>query len=195
LHNGYGVIMGGITGVPPTKVVILGAGVVGEFACRAALGLGAEVKVFDFNIYKLMRLQNNIGRRIFTSVLDPNIIKSELATADVAIGAIHAEEGRAPVVVPENMVEGMLPGSVIIDVSIDQGGCFETSEITTHKQPVFTKHVLKISNFNSLDRLIWNNEGIRHGVYLYKGSLTNKHLGEKFNIKTTDLDLLMAANI
>lgn len=224
LHNGYGVIMGGITGVPPTKVVILGAGVVGEFACRAALGLGAEVKVFDFNIYKLMRLQNNIGRRIFTSVLDPNIIKSELATADVAIGAIHAEEGRAPVVVPENMVEGMLPGSVIIDVSIDQGGCFETSEITTHKQPVFTKHevihycvpniasrvprtaskaisnvltpiLLKISNFNSLDRLIWNNEGIRHGVYLYKGSLTNKHLGEKFNIKTTDLDLLMAANI
>jgi len=224
LHNGYGVILGGITGVPPTKVVILGAGVVGEFACRAALGLGAEVKVFDHNIYKLMRLQNNIGRRISTSVLDPDTIKKELATADVAIGAIHAEKGRAPIVVPENMVAGMLPGAVIIDVSIDQGGCFETSELTTHKNPVFTKHdvihycvpniasrvprtasravsnvltpiLLKMSSYNSLDRLIWDNDGIRHGLYLYKGSLTNKHLGEIFNLKITDLNLLMAANI
>jgi len=224
LQNGYGVIMGGITGVPPTKVVILGAGVVGEFACRAALGLGAEVKVFDYNIYKLMRLQNNIGRRIFTSVLDPDTIKKELSTADVAIGAIHGEEGSAPVVVPENMVAEMLPGAVIIDVSIDQGGCFETSELTTHKNPVFTKHevihycvpniasrvprtasqaisnvltpiLLKISNYNSLDRVIWDNNGIRHGVYLYKGALTNKHLGEKYNLKVTDLNLLMAANL
>ncbi len=224
LHNGYGVILGGITGVPPTKVVILGAGVVGEFACRAALGLGAEVKVFDHNVYKLMRLQNNIGRRIFTSVLDPNTIKRELATADVAIGAIHAEKGRAPVIVPENMVAEMLPGAVIIDVSIDQGGCFETSELTTHKNPVFTKHevihycvpniasrvprtasraisnvltpiLLKISSYNSLDRTIWNNAGIRHGVYLYKGALTNKHLGEIYNLKTTDLNLLMAASL
>jgi len=224
LNNGYGVIMGGITGVPPTKVVILGAGVVGEFACRAALGLGAEVKVFDYNIYKLMRLQNNIGRRIFTSILDPDTIKKELSVADVAIGAIHGEEGSAPVVVPENMVAEMLPGAVIIDVSIDQGGCFETSELTTHKNPVFTKHevihycvpniasrvprtasqaisnvltpiLLKISNYNSLDRVIWDNNGIRHGVYLYKGALTNKHLGEKYNLKVTDLNLLMAANL
>jgi len=224
LHNGYGVILGGITGVPPTKVVILGAGVVGEFASRAAIGLGAEVKVFDHNVYKLMRLQNNIGRRIFTSVLEPDTIQQELATADVAIGAIHAEKGRAPIIVPEHMVAEMLPGAVIIDVSIDQGGCFETSELTTHKEPVFTKHevihycvpniasrvprtasraisnvltpiLLKIGNYNSLDQLIWDNDGVRHGLYLYKGSLTNKHLGKKFNLKVTDLNLLMAANL
>lgn len=224
LHNGYGVILGGITGVPPTKVVILGAGVVGEFACRAAIGLGAEVKVFDHNVYKLMRLQNNIGRRIFTSVLDPDTIQKELATADVAIGAIHAEKGRAPIIVPEHMVAEMMSGAVIIDVSIDQGGCFETSELTTHKEPVFTKHevihycvpniasrvprtasqaisnvltpiLLKIGNYNSLDQLIWDNDGVRHGLYLYKGSLTNKHLGKKFNLKVTDLNLLMAANL
>jgi len=223
-NQGHGVIMGGITGVPPTKVVILGAGVVGIFATRAALGLGAEVRIFDNNLYKLMRLQNNVGQRLFTSILEPNILAEELASADVAIGAIHSETGRTPVIVTENMVSNMKEGSVIIDVSIDQGGCFETSELTTHKNPIFTKHdvvhycvpniasrvprtasqavsnvltpiLLQMSNFNNLDGFLWNNEGFRHGVYLYKGTLTNSHLGEKFEMKTTDLDLLMAASI
>jgi len=223
-NQGHGVIMGGITGVPPTKVVILGAGVVGEFATRAALGLGAEVRIFDNNIYKLMRLQNNVGQRLFTSILQPNILAEELATADVAIGAIHSETGRTPLMVTENMVSKMKEGAVIIDVSIDQGGCFETSQLTTHKNPTFTKHdvvhycvpniasrvprtasqaisnvlspiLLQMSQFNSLDRFLWNDKGFRHGVYLYKGTLTNSHLGEKFEMKTTDLDLLMAASI
>ena len=220
--DGYGIIMGGITGVPPTKVVILGAGVVGEFAARAALGLGAEVKIFDYNIYKLMRLQNNIGQRVFTSILDPEILANELATTNVAIGAIHAETGSAPVIVPESMVAKMKPGAVIIDVSIDQGGCFETSELTTHKNPCFTSHdvihycvpniasrvprtaslaisnvltpiLLNFSKYNNLDGLLRNKKGIRHGVYLYKGALTNNYLGKKFNIKETNLDLLMTA--
>jgi len=222
--DGYGVIMGGVTGVPPTKVVVLGAGVVGEFAARAALGLGAEVKIFDYNIYKLMRLQNNIGQRVFTSVLDPEILAGELATTDVAIGAIHAESGSAPVIVPESMVAKMKPGAVIIDVSIDQGGCFETSELTTHNKPSFVTHdvihycvpniasrvprtaSLAISNvltpillgfakYNNLDGLLHQKEGIRHGVYLYKGALTNNYLSHKFNIKETNLDLLMAAGM
>lgn len=222
--DGYGIIMGGVTGVPPTKVVILGAGVVGEFAARAALGLGAEVKIFDYNIYKLMRLQNNIGQRVFTSVLDPEILANELATTNVAIGAIHAETGSAPVIVPESMVANMKPGAVIIDVSIDQGGCFETSELTTHKAPSFISHevvhycvpniasrvprtaslaisnvltpiLLNFSKYNNLDGLLRQKEGIRHGVYLYKGALTNNHLSRKFHIKDTDLNLLMTAGI
>jgi len=223
-NNGYGIIMGGITGVPPTKVVILGAGVVGEFAARAALGLGAEVKIFDYNIYKLMRLQNNIGQRVFTSVFDPEILADELATTNVAIGAIHAETGSAPVIVPESMVANMRAGAVIIDVSIDQGGCFETSDLTTHKNPSFVCHdvvhycvpniasrvprtaskaisnvltpiLLNFSKYNNLDGLLRQKKGIRHGVYLYKGALTNNYLSQKYHIKVTDLNLLMAAGM
>ncbi len=222
--DGPGIMLGGITGVPPSKVVILGAGVVGEYASRAALGLGAEVKVFDNNIYKLMRLQNNIGQRLFTSVITPDVLAAELETADVVIGAIHAEDSRTPIIVTDHMVQNMKPGAVIIDVSIDQGGCFETSEITTHAEPVFTKHdvvhycvpnissrvsrtasraisnvmtpiLLRISEFNSLDRLVRNNKGIRHGVYIYQGHITNRHIADKFGYKCTDLDLIMAASI
>lgn len=222
--NGRGILLGGITGVPRTKVIILGAGVVGEFAARAAIGLGAEVKLFDDNIYKLMRLQNNIGQRIFTSIVDPKILARELEVADVAIGAVHSETGRTPIFVTEDMVENMKNGAVIIDVSIDQGGCFETSETTYHKKPTFIKHdvvhycvpniasrysktatkaisniltplLLKMGHFNNIDALLYANKGLRHGVYIFKGMLTNKHLGEIHDLKSTNLDLLMAANI
>lgn len=139
-NNGQGLLLGGISGVPPARVVILGAGVVGEFATRTALGLGAEVRVFDNSIYKLMRLQNNVNVRVFTSIINPNTLLNELKHADVAIGAIHSGAGRTPTIVTEEMVSQMRPGSVIVDVSIDQGGCFETSKITTHEHPVFVKH-------------------------------------------------------
>ena len=139
-HGGKGVLLGGIAGVPPAKVVILGAGVVAENAVRAAIGLGAEVRVFDDNIYKLKRLRREVGQSIYTSVVNPVYLAEELKTADVVIGAIHSEDGRAPVVVSEDMVEGMCAGSVIIDVSIDQGGCFATSEVTTLHRPTFVKH-------------------------------------------------------
>lgn len=224
MRDGRGILFGGITGVPCTKVVILGAGVVGEFATRAALGLGAEVKLFDNNIYKLMRLQNNIGQRVFTSIINPNTLKEELQNADVAIGAIHSETGRTSIFVTEEMVKNMKPGSIIIDVSIDQGGCFETSETTDHKNPTFTKHdvvhfcvpniasrysktatkaisniltplLLKMGHFNNIDSLLYANQGLRNGVFVFKGMLTNKYLGERFNMKSTNLDLLMAANI
>src|SRR5690606_25301384 len=139
-NEGTGILLGGIPGVPPAKVVILGAGAVGTFAARAAIGLGAQVAVFDNNVYKLQRLQERIGARIFTSTFSPAIIEEELRTADVAIGAIHSKKGRTPVVVTEGMVENMKAGSVIIDVTIDQGGCFETSEVTSHDYPVFNKY-------------------------------------------------------
>ncbi|OWY20120.1 alanine dehydrogenase [Sphingobacteriales bacterium UPWRP_1] len=224
LNNGPGILMGGISGVPPAKVVVLGAGVVGEFAVRAALGLGAEVRVFDNNIYKLMRLQNNVNVRVYTSVINPNTLEHELSRADLVVGAIHSESGRTPVVVTENMVRKMKAGSVIVDVSIDQGGCFETSEITTHDKPVFVKHdvihycvpniasrvsktaslalshvltplLLKTHHFGGFDKLLQNSGGVRNGVYIYKGHLTNRHMSERFGMRFTDLDLLIVSTI
>ena len=140
-HKDYGKgrMFGGLSGITPSEVVIIGAGTVGEYAVRAAMGLGASVKVFDPSVYKLRRLQNNLGIRVFASIIQPKLLLKALKTADVAIGAVHSSWGRTPVIVTEEMVSRMKKGSVIVDVSIDQGGCFETSTITTHSDPVFQK--------------------------------------------------------
>ncbi|HRD52663.1 MAG TPA: alanine dehydrogenase, partial [Flavobacteriales bacterium] len=138
--GGPGLMLGGISGVEPAEVVIIGAGTVGEFATRAALGLGASVKVFDKSIYRLRRLQNDLGQRVWTSVVQPEELKKALKQADVAIGALRPEQGRTPMVVTEEMVKEMKNGSVIVDVSIDRGGCFETSEVTTHTDPVYKRY-------------------------------------------------------
>lgn len=222
-NGGSGMLLGGVTGVPPAKVVILGAGVVAEFATRAAIGLGAEVRVFDNNIYKLMRLQKLIYQPLYTSTMIPQVLEQELKSADVVIGAVHSKSGRTPVVVSEEMVEQMRSGAVIIDVSIDQGGCFATSRLTSHDEPTFVQHgvihycvpnissnisrtasraisniltplLLRAADAGSFEQVIYQNVGLRHGVYMYKGSLTNEHLGERFNIKYTDLDLLIPSN-
>lgn len=221
-RGGKGVLLGGIAGVPPAKVVILGAGVVAEFATRTALGLGAEVRIFDNNVYKLMRLQNQVGRQLHTSVVNPVHLKEQLLNADVAIGAVHSPQGRSPILVSDDIVQRMKPGSVIVDVSIDQGGCFETSEATTHDKPTFVKHGVihycvpnipsrvagtasdAISNIltslllraesGGILPLITSHEGLRNGVYTYKGCLTNAYLGERFQLKSTNLDLLITSD-
>jgi alanine dehydrogenase len=221
-RGGKGVLLGGIAGVPPAKVIILGAGVVAEFATRTALGLGAEVRVFDNNVYKLMRLQSRVGRQLHTSVINPLHLREQFLNADVAIGAIHSPQGRTPVVVSEDMVRQMQPGSVIVDVSIDQGGCFETSEATTHGQPTFEKHGVihycvpniasrvartasnAVSNIlaslllkaesGGIIPLITAHEGLRNGVYTYKGCLTNAYIGQMFNLKSTNLELLITSD-
>lgn len=224
IKGGKGVLLGGISGVPSAKVVILGAGVVAEFATRVALGLGADVRVLDDNIYKLMRLQNQVGRQLNTSSMNPMQLEKDLKTADVVIGAIHSETGRTPIIVSEDVVAKMKPGSVIIDVSIDQGGCFATSEVTSHDKPTFVKYdvihycvpniaskvartasiavsnilmpiLLKAGSSGSLDKLIYQDLGLRNGVFTYKGCLTNEYLGERFGIKSTNLDLLLTSNI
>jgi alanine dehydrogenase len=222
VFEGKGLMLGGITGVPPTEIVVLGAGTVGEYATRTALALGAEVKVFDSSLYKLRRLQNNIGSRVFTSVIQPAVLEKALWCCDVAIGAIRAEHGRSPCIVSEETVSKMKPNSVIIDVSIDQGGCFETSRITNHKVPTFRKHdvihycvpniasrvsrtasyaltniftpiILDIGEMGGMMNLIWDRPGIRNAIYLYQGKLTNKDLSERFNIPMKDLDLLIVS--
>jgi alanine dehydrogenase len=222
LQHGKGVLLGGITGVPPAIVVILGAGTVGEYAAQTAIGLGAEVRVFDNSIYKLKRLQSNLGKRVYTSILRQDTLADQLKDADVAIGAMHSKSGRTPIIVNEEMVSHMKAGSVIIDVSIDQGGCFETSEVTTHDKPFFKKFdvihycvpniasrvprtastaisnvltpiLIDAGKHGGFDKLLYQNPNLRNGVYIYKGCLTNQHLSEKFRIKYTDLDLLFAA--
>jgi len=220
--NGKGVLLGGISGVPPARVLIIGAGVVGESAARAAFGLGASVKVFDNSIYRLMRLQNNIGRRCFTSVIEPITLAEELMNADVAVGALKPINGVTPVVVTENMVSNMKAGSVIIDVSMDRGGCFETSRLTSHEKPTFKKYdvihycvpniasavsrtasraisnvlmpiLQQCADMGGVEDVILAKSGIRRGVYMYKGCVTNAPIAKRFNFKYTDLDLLLAS--
>lgn len=218
--NGAGVLLGGISGVPPAKVVILGAGIVAEYAIRAALGLGARIFVMDNNIYKLMRLQNVLGQRLATSALDPTTLTAQLKDADIVIGAIHSAGGRAPMVVSEDMVMNMKEGAVIVDVSIDQGGCFETSMPTTLEDPVYEKHgvihyavpnisanypktasraisnilspiFMQAADTHAVESFILECEGLAHGIYLYKGSVTNQYLSSKFGLNYTALELLM----
>ena len=222
INNGQGAMFGGITGTSPTDVVILGAGTVGEYATRAALGLGAQVKVFDNSVYRLRRLQSDIGSRVFTSILQPKVLMKALKTADVVIGAIRAPHGRTPCVVTEEIVSDMKYGSVIIDISIDQGGCFETSEVTNHAKPVFRKYgvihycvpniasrvsrtasyalsnvfapiLLGIGEEGGIENMLRSDSGVRHGTYIYNGILANKFLGETYDLPYKDIDLLMAA--
>ncbi|MBW7952148.1 MAG: alanine dehydrogenase [Chitinophagales bacterium] len=221
-NKGKGVLLGSISGIPPTKVVVIGAGTVGEIATRNAIALGASVKVFDNNVSRLKQLQNNLGQPVWTSVIEPKILAKQLKTCEVAVGALSNEYGHAPVVVTEAMVANMRKGSVIIDVAIDRGGCFETSQLTSHENPVFEKYdvihycvpnipsgfartasqaisnvlmhlLIQISDEGGLDEIIWHNFNIREGIYLFKGALTDFYISQKFDLKYTDLALLIAS--
>jgi len=218
--GGKGIMLGGIAGVQPTEIVVLGAGTVAEFATRAALGLGLSVKVFDNSLTRLRRLQNDVGTRVYTSVLQPKVLAKALMRADVVVGAIRSPFGRTPCVVSEEMVQNMKQGSVIVDVSIDQGGCFETSEITNHNDPTFEKYgvthycvpniasrvsrtasfalsnifsplLLEMGEHGGCKELIKNHHGFRNGVYIYKGTLTSEILGRIFDLKYKDMELLI----
>jgi len=220
VNSGKGLMLGGVSGISPTEVVVLGAGTVGEFACRTALGLGASVRVFDSSITKLRRLQEIISQRVSTSILQPKALQKALMRADVVIGALRADEGRTPCVVSEEMVKKMKSGAVIVDVSIDQGGCFESSKVTDHKNPTFRKFdvvhycvpnissrvsrtaTFAISNIlaptllnmgmtGGVEDYLKKNEGLRSGVYVFRGMLTNAVLGRMFDLPYKDLNLIM----
>ena len=218
-NEGNGLMFGNISGVPPVEVVILGAGTVGEFAARSALGLGANVKVFDNSLTKLRNIQTSLNQTIYTSTLQPKNLLKSLKRCDVAIGAMRGRD-RAPVVVNKTMVEQMKKGSVVIDVSIDMGGCFETSELTTHNKPtrekygvihygvpniparyprtasvsisnIFTPYLLKIGEDGGLENSLRFDKGLRNGLYMYHGILTNKSVGEWFDLKYSDINFLI----
>jgi alanine dehydrogenase len=221
-HGGKGVLLGGITGVTPTEVVIIGANTAGEYAARAALGLGSVVKIFDPSLHNLRRFQNLINQRLQTSVFHPQVLKKALKSADVLIGAIELENLRPWYYITEDMVKSMKKGSVIIDLSIGRGGCIETTECRALRDPVYEKHgVIHFSAWNLPSRvartasialsnifnplfqniaeaggiiqLLKNDRGIRNGVYLFNGILTNETLGQKFGAMSKDLDLLISA--
>ncbi len=221
-HGGKGIMLGGITGITPTEVVILGANTAGEFAARAALGLGAQVKVFDNSLQKLRKIETLVGQRLQTSVFHPQVLRKTLRSADVLIGAIGLEDLRSCYYVTEDMVRTMKNKAVIIDLSIDRGGCIETSEYRAMKDPVYEKHgvihfsawnlpsrvprtasmalsnifapiLQKLAESGGITQVLKNDPGFRNGVYLYNGILTNEILGHKFNILPKDLDLLLSA--
>jgi alanine dehydrogenase len=221
--GGKGEMLGGVSGIPPTEIVIIGAGTVGEYAAKVAIGKGATVKVFDHSLAKLRRLQSNLGQGIFTSLIHPKILQKALISADVVIGCIRSEEGRSPVIVHEELVTLMKPASVILDISIDQGGVFETSEITSHAKPTFVKHgvihycvpnitsnvcrtasyalsniltplLLRIAESKNFADFLYANPEVRNGVYIYKGNLTHKFLGKRLSIYQKDIDLLLATH-
>lgn len=217
--NGNGLMFGNISGVPPVDVVIIGAGTVGEFAARSALGLGANIKVFDNNITRLRKLQTNLGRVFYTSTIQPKNLLKALKRCDVVIGALRGDN-RAPVVVTKTMVENMKKGAVVIDVSIDTGGCFETSEMTTHDRPVvikngvlyygvpniparypktasisisniFTPYLLEIAEHGGIENAIRFDNGLKNGLYFYRGILTSKPVSDWFDMPYSDINLLI----
>ncbi len=219
--DGRGALFGGVSGVPPTEVVIIGAGTVGEFAARSALGLGATVKLFDDSPNRLIRLQNALGQRLWTSTLQPSVLSEALRTADVAIGAIRGTGQRSPMVVSEPMVAGMQKGSVVVDVTIDRGGCFESSRITSHERPTYIEMdvihycvpnipsrvsrtaskalsnimaplLLEFAADGGVEASVKQNRLARSGVYMFNGNLTHPGLALESKLPYKDLDLLLA---
>ncbi len=218
-NDGNGLMFGNISGVPPVEVVIIGAGTVGEFAARSALGLGANVKIFDNSISKLRSIQSNLRQTVYTSTIQPKNLLKSLKRCDVAIGATRGKD-RSPVVVTSTMVEHMKKGAVIIDVSIDMGGCFETSTVTTHNKPtvekfgvihygvpnipsrypktatlsisnIFTPYLLELGENGGLENSLRFDKGLRNGLYMYHGILTNKSVGEWFDLQYSDINFLI----
>ncbi len=217
--KGNGLLFGNISGVPPVEVVVIGAGTVGQFAVRSALGLGANVKVFDSSITKLRKLQTNVGQTLYTSTIQPKNLMKALRRCDVAIGAVRGSN-RSPIIVTQTMVENMKRGAVIIDVSVDMGGCFETTEMTSHNNPthikydvihygvpniparypktasisisnIFTPYLLEIAESGGLENAIRYDQGLKNGLYFYRGILTNKAIADWFDMSYSDLNLLI----
>lgn len=219
-RDGKGVLLGGVTGVSPTEVVILGATTASRFAVRAALGFGSNVKVFDNNLTSLRKFEAHFYQRIFTSVLYPNVLRKALKSADVVIGAMSSNSASS-FRVSREMVEKMKKGSVIIDLNVSQGGCFETSRSTDLNNPTFIEHgivhfcvpniaslvartasialsnvlapiMISIGEIGGIPNYIKTTKGFRKGIYIYNGILTNADLGEKLNLPAKDIDLLLA---
>ena len=218
--TGKGYLLGGVSGIPPAEVLIIGAGTVGTYAAKSALGLGATVKIFDNSLSRLRRLQGELRTSVYTSVLHPSILAKNLVSCDVAIGALRSENGRTPCVVTTEMMQQMKPGSVIVDVSIDQGGVFESSELTDHDHPVFIKdsvvhycvpnipsrvartasvalsHILaplllEMAEEGGIEAALRYRPAFRQGLYMFNGMVTHKAVADVFGMTYRDPDLIL----
>ncbi len=220
VHGGKGLLLGGVAGISPTEIIILGAGITGTVAARTALALGAQVKIFDHDINKLRKIQHYLGQQVFTSVIHPAVLIRALATADAVIGNLRYINGSERFMVSEELVKTMKNGAVIVDLSVDQGGCFETSECRSLKKPVYQKFgiwhycvpnisarvartssmalsnifapmLLKIGHSGSVSFAISESSGFRHGGYIFEGVLVNRLIGDYFGISSNDINLLL----
>lgn len=223
-HEGQGILLGGISGVPPATVVILGAGIIGEYAARTALGYGAQVFVLDNNLTALRRLENALDRRIVTAMANQQYLSNSLKFADVVIGAVMEEGDKAPCWVTEPMVAQMKAGSVIVDTVIDQGGCLATSRPTTHSNPTFRMHdvvhycvpnmparvartgtyalnnvvvpyLMEIGDAGGIHGALWTSIALRNGTYLYKKHLAKKMLHQTIKLPYRDIEMLIASGL
>ncbi|MCB9033867.1 MAG: alanine dehydrogenase [Chitinophagales bacterium] len=222
-EHGKGILLGGIAGQPPTRVLIIGAGTVGEHAAKTAIAMGASVQVFDDDIYRLSRLENDLSLKIYTSVLDPINLAKNMARADVVIGALRPINGKTPVVVTKHMIHSMKKNSVFIDISIDHGGCSETSKATNHQEPTYlvneiihycvpnvASNVSKTASYSlsniltpilkemyssgGFELMLKHNEHFRNGVYIYKGNITKEFIAKSYDLKFFNLSLLLSAD-
>lgn len=218
--GGKGILLGGVAGLSPTEVVILGAGLAGSVAARSALALGAQVKIFDHDINKLRRVQHYLGQQVFTSVIHPSVLFKALSSADAVIGNLRYINGSERFMVSEELVKTMKQGAIIIDLSVDQGGCFETSECRTLSNPVFEKHgiihycvpnisgrvartssmvlsnifstmLLKIANSGNVKQAVIESTGFRNGVYVYEGLLVNRLIASYFGLPYNEIELFL----
>jgi alanine dehydrogenase len=214
-NGGRGITLGGIAGVPASNVVIIGGGTVGSTAARAFRGIGANVLVLDVDLKRLRMLEIDLAKSISTALATPYKVERYLASADVLVGAAMIRGHKSPHVVTERMVKRMKPGSVILDISIDQGGCIETSRPTALSDPVFTKHgvthycvpnvpssVARTASHalnNVLLSLITEigehgygalkqNPMLRRGVYLHAGQCTHQGLSSLFGWEYINLE-------
>ncbi|MFM2291075.1 MAG: hypothetical protein RIS29_888 [Bacteroidota bacterium] len=220
-RGGKGILLGGVAGISPTEVIILGAGITGTVAARTALALGAQVKIFDHDINKLRKIQHYLGQQVFTSVIQPAVLFRALASADAVIGNLRYINGSERFMVSEELVKTMKKGAIIVDMSVDQGGCFETSECRTIKNPVFEKYgvihycvpnisarvartssmalsnifapmMMKIGGSGNIRSAISESAGFRNGAYIFSGILVNKLIGDYYGIQASDIGLLLA---
>ena len=220
-HGGLGLLMAGVPGVAPAKVVILGAGVVGRNALQMAVGMGAQVCIFDRDIDRLRQIDALYGNRVRTYYADPLLVEIEVCEADVVIGAVLLPGAAAPKLVTRDMVKKMKSGAIVVDVAIDQGGCFETSRPTTHADPTFVVDgvlhycvanmpgaVARTSTFaltnatypyvealanKGIKAALFHDCHLRNGLSIHQGRLTSEPVARAQNVEFVSADELMAA--
>lgn len=222
-QGGKGILLGGIPGVSPTEVVIIGAGNAGTVAARAALALGASVKVFDDNINKLRNIQQNLGQGLFTSTFHPNVLHNAFQTADVVIGAMRYINTHKRYIIAEDMIRRMKKGALVIDLRVNQGGCFETTlNLTLSDPPVFEQYgvlhyckqnisnqvarttsmalsnilvplLIHMGDLGGIQPMIQSDDGLKFGVYTYYGKPVNEYVSTHFNTHSNNIDIYLAA--
>lgn len=221
LMQKHGTLLGGTGGTKPSEIVIIGAGDVARSTVKFALETGALVKVYDQSISRLKALEEHIPGNVYCSILNDSTLMADLSNADVVIAALSNQDVGAQYVVSEELITNLKKNSIVIDLSIDQGACFETSKVTSFEKPTFVKHGIthygipnipstvprtasdvlgniylqlfsNFQNYFNINHFLKNDSNFRNGLYFYNGVLVNKHIGELYDLPNQDLDLIIA---